>query len=84
MEYNVQTINEIVIKYSQLKSYLQQLKDVKEDQDGAILGYIASIYASANDCMEYLRDAPKEMRKELRFNELEKELLEFANTHINL
>jgi hypothetical protein len=84
MNYNHDTVSEIVKKYLLLRGCLEILRDVKKDQGGAVLGWVAEHYEKAREADEFLKKIPSELQERLEIGKLEKELGEFANTHIHL
>jgi hypothetical protein len=84
MEYDDNSIYEIITNYDLLKESLKELRDAKREKDGVVLGYVAERYNAANKAIEFLQSMPAHLRKRLGLDNLAAEFHNFANTSIKL
>ncbi|MCX6749198.1 MAG: hypothetical protein NTW17_00430 [Candidatus Pacearchaeota archaeon] len=84
MEYDDDLVYKIAEQYALLRHSIEKLKEVRGDKQGAILGYTARHYISAEDALKFLNlpEIPQSVRKRLKIWELEEELLDFANMSV--
>lgn len=84
MEYREKVVSEIAIQYSILKMSLQELKNIKDDKNGAVLHRVSNHYVDASEAIKFFEAIPNILKEELKISELEEELNNFGNTHIKL
>ena len=84
MGYDDKSVYEIVINYALLKESLKELEDIKKEKNGVVFAYATQYYNSAEKAIEFLQSIPDSLQERLRLGDLEKELHNFANTHIKL
>ncbi len=86
MTYDDESVFQITTQYSLLKFSLEKLQEARGDKNGAVLGYVASRYNSAENALNFLKSesVPLYLQERLEIKKLESELLNFGNMHIKL
>lgn len=84
MEYDDNSVAGIVNQYSLLIYHFQRLKEVKEKEKGAVLGFVVNHYGEADRATKFLRTIPDKLWEELEIGSLEEELTRLANTIVIL
>ena len=79
-------IVEVTRTYAVLITALKELKEIKGDKNEAVSGYVADRYGEASRACAFLtsKTVPSDLQEKLNIGELEKELSDYANTHIRL
>ncbi len=84
MEYSDESVCEIVKQYHLLASSLERLKDVRDDNNGAVLGYVSKHYTDACGAAKFLQGLVPSLKGRLKLRELEEELERFSNALVSL
>jgi hypothetical protein len=80
-----ENIARIAEEYSLLKLSLKELEEIRKDKKGAVLEYVFTYYHYAQKAIEFLRAQLTEtLQTRLDIRNLERELIDFGNTHIGL
>ena len=82
MEYNHDSVGEIVENYIILKESVKELGSVKKE--GAVLAWASGHYERGKIAVEFLNTIPSELQERLNLRKLEAEFSNLGNTHIKL
>ncbi len=82
MDYTDNSVSKIAIEYLQLKDSLRELRETRKE--GAVLAYFADTYKKAESAINFLLKIPSGLQNELEIGKLERELMNFANIHIEI